>query len=308
MSPTSKKGSFMNVEIAQRLAAMRREGIQPGGAGRTARPVAAGGVEVESAESSPDTGNLIALAKLYGVSIDDLLRIDDDVADDVAFEEKRQGRHRRGAGAGGRHLRANEAAVRAAQVSAAAHLERRPNRHQASGAAPTAAPASARAAALPQRASCPSSLRNPRSRKRLYAPASPASPRVPTTPSRAARAAWSTFVSRALRARVPGRRLPAGVVASRLVRLPHHPVVLLDRPHHRKRPELSGELTPAEGPHHDETHDGVVRQNHAHHRAQLAHPGVHRIRRMLGHALRNAGRNGNGIGERGRGQRQEPQR
>ena len=29
-----------------------------------------------------------ALAKLYGVSIDDLLRIDDDVADDVAFEEK----------------------------------------------------------------------------------------------------------------------------------------------------------------------------------------------------------------------------
>ena len=25
MSPTSKKGSFMNVEIAQRLAAMRRE-------------------------------------------------------------------------------------------------------------------------------------------------------------------------------------------------------------------------------------------------------------------------------------------
>ena len=33
----------------------------------------------ERAEASPDTDNLICLAKLYGVSIDELLSTDDDV-------------------------------------------------------------------------------------------------------------------------------------------------------------------------------------------------------------------------------------
>ena len=89
MSPTSKKGSFMNVEIAQRLAAMRRE--QGYSQEELAERLGLSRQAVskwERAESSPDTGNLIALAKLYGVSLDDLLRIDDDVVDDVAFEEK----------------------------------------------------------------------------------------------------------------------------------------------------------------------------------------------------------------------------
>ena len=78
MSPTSKKGSFMNVEIAQRLAAMRRE--QGYSQEELAERLGLSRQAVskwERAESSPDTGNLIALAKLYGVSLDDLLRIND---------------------------------------------------------------------------------------------------------------------------------------------------------------------------------------------------------------------------------------
>lgn len=34
-----------------------------------------------------DTGNLIALADLYGVTLDELVRVDVDIADDVRFEE-----------------------------------------------------------------------------------------------------------------------------------------------------------------------------------------------------------------------------
>ena len=40
----------------------------------------------ERSESSPDTDNLIALAQLYGVSLDELLYVDDEMRDDVAFE------------------------------------------------------------------------------------------------------------------------------------------------------------------------------------------------------------------------------
>lgn len=71
MSPTSKKGSFMNVEIAQRLAAMRRE--QGYSQEELAERLGLSRQAVskwERAESSPDTGNLIALAKLYGVSLE----------------------------------------------------------------------------------------------------------------------------------------------------------------------------------------------------------------------------------------------
>lgn len=120
MSPTSKKGSFMNVEIAQRLAAMRRE--QGYSQEELAERLGLSRQAVskwERAESSPDTGNLIALAKLYGVSLDDLLRIDDDVVDDVAFEEKDKDATAE-AQAQEAAVRANEAAVRAAQAAVAA--------------------------------------------------------------------------------------------------------------------------------------------------------------------------------------------
>ena len=120
MSSTSKKGSFMNVEIAQRLAAMRRE--QGYSQEELAERLGLSRQAVskwERAESSPDTGNLIALAKLYGVSIDDLLCVDDDVVDDVMFEEKDKDATAE-TQAQEAAVRANEAAVRAAQAAVAA--------------------------------------------------------------------------------------------------------------------------------------------------------------------------------------------
>lgn len=78
----------MNVEIAQRLAAMRREKVYSqeelaNRLGLSRQAVS----KWERAESSPDTGNLIALADLYGVTLDELVRVDVDIADDVRFEE-----------------------------------------------------------------------------------------------------------------------------------------------------------------------------------------------------------------------------
>ena len=142
MSPTSKKGSFMNVEIAQRLAAMRRE--QGYSQEELAERLGLSRQAVskwERAESSPDTGNLIALAKLYGVSLDDLLRIDDDVVDDVAFEEKDKDATAE-AQAQEAAVRANEAAVRAAQAAVAAAQARATaeQAHQAPPAQPQPQP------------------------------------------------------------------------------------------------------------------------------------------------------------------------
>lgn len=77
----------MNVEVAQRLAKLRRskgysqeELAESLGLSRQAVS------KWERAESSPDTGNLIALAKLYGVTIDELLRVDADIEEDVKYE------------------------------------------------------------------------------------------------------------------------------------------------------------------------------------------------------------------------------
>lgn len=78
----------MNVEIAQRLVAMRREkGYSQeelaNKLGLSRQAVS----KWERAESSPDTGNLIALADLYDVTLDELIRVDVDISDDVRFEE-----------------------------------------------------------------------------------------------------------------------------------------------------------------------------------------------------------------------------
>ena len=77
----------MNVEIAQRLAELRREKgysqeelAEKLGLSRQAVS------KWERAESSPDTDNLIALARLYGVSLDELLAIEPIIEDDIAFE------------------------------------------------------------------------------------------------------------------------------------------------------------------------------------------------------------------------------
>jgi HTH-type transcriptional regulator/antitoxin HipB len=77
----------MNVEIAERLARRRREAgysqeslAEKLGVSRQAVS------KWERSESSPDTDNLIALAQLYSVSIDELLYVDETLRDDVAYE------------------------------------------------------------------------------------------------------------------------------------------------------------------------------------------------------------------------------
>ncbi len=77
----------MNVEIAQRLADMRRQkGYSQeelaSNLGLSRQAVS----KWERAESSPDTGNLVALAKLYDITLDELLSVEADIEDDVKFE------------------------------------------------------------------------------------------------------------------------------------------------------------------------------------------------------------------------------
>ena len=70
----------MNIEIANRLAKLRKEKgysqeelAEKLGLSRQAVS------KWDRAESSPDTDNLICLAKLYNVSLDELLRTEEDI-------------------------------------------------------------------------------------------------------------------------------------------------------------------------------------------------------------------------------------
>ena len=75
----------MNVQIAQRLAELRRaKGYSQESLARELGLSRQAVSKWERAESSPDTENLIALARLYGVSLDELLSVDADIADDIA--------------------------------------------------------------------------------------------------------------------------------------------------------------------------------------------------------------------------------
>ncbi|WP_080799223.1 helix-turn-helix transcriptional regulator [Arabiibacter massiliensis] len=77
----------MNVEIAERLAARRKQaGLSQEALAEQLGVSRQAVSKWERSESSPDTDNLIALAQLYGVSLDDLLYVDDAIKDDVAFE------------------------------------------------------------------------------------------------------------------------------------------------------------------------------------------------------------------------------
>ena len=77
----------MNVEIAQRLSARRKQsGLSQEALAEKLGVSRQAVSKWERSESSPDTDNLIALAQLYGVSLDELLYVDDEMRDDVAFE------------------------------------------------------------------------------------------------------------------------------------------------------------------------------------------------------------------------------
>lgn len=79
----------MNVEIAQRLAELRRErGFSQEGLAEQLGLSRQAVSKWERAESAPDMGNLIALADLYEVTLDELLRVSPEAADDVRFESQ----------------------------------------------------------------------------------------------------------------------------------------------------------------------------------------------------------------------------
>ncbi len=87
---TAKKNgrNRMNVEIAQHLASLRRQKGYSQEALAAELGLSRQAISKwERAESQPDTGNLIALADLYGVTLDELVRVEADIADDVRFED-----------------------------------------------------------------------------------------------------------------------------------------------------------------------------------------------------------------------------
>ncbi len=92
----------MNVEIAQRLAELRRErGFSQEGLAEQLGLSRQAVSKWERAESAPDMGNLIALADLYEVTLDELLRVSPEVADDVRFESQERADRGRCCGGGG---------------------------------------------------------------------------------------------------------------------------------------------------------------------------------------------------------------
>jgi transcriptional regulator with XRE-family HTH domain len=96
-----RKGTTMNVEIAQRLAELRRKsGLSQENLAERLGLSRQAISKWERAESSPDTDNLIALAKLYGISLDALLSTESILEDDIAFEARDRARETQGQGQG----------------------------------------------------------------------------------------------------------------------------------------------------------------------------------------------------------------
>lgn len=91
-----RERDLMNVEIAQRLAARRKQaGLSQEALAEQLGVSRQAVSKWERSESSPDTDNLIALAQLYGLSLDELLYVEDEMRDDVAFEAADRAANRR---------------------------------------------------------------------------------------------------------------------------------------------------------------------------------------------------------------------
>ena len=106
----------MNVETAQRLADLRRsKGFSQEGLARKLGLSRQAVSKWERAESSPDTENLISLAKLYGVSLDELLNPSEEIEDDIEFENEDRARQREAEAA--ERARTHEAAARATEAA-----------------------------------------------------------------------------------------------------------------------------------------------------------------------------------------------
>ena len=92
-----KRRLIMTIEIADRLVQLRKKhGLSQeelaDKLGLSRQAVS----KWERAEASPDTDNLICLAKLYGVSLDELLSTDDDVETIVKEQIKPEAKEERG--------------------------------------------------------------------------------------------------------------------------------------------------------------------------------------------------------------------
>ncbi len=106
----------MNVETAQRLAELRRsKGFSQEGLARKLGLSRQAVSKWERAESSPDTENLISLAKLYGVSLDELLNPSNEIEDDIEFENEDRARQREAEAV--ERARTHEAATRATEAA-----------------------------------------------------------------------------------------------------------------------------------------------------------------------------------------------
>lgn len=91
MKPYRKGNILMNLEIAKRLADLRKQnGLSQE---QLAEKIGVSRQAVskwERSEASPDTDNIILLARLYNVSLDELLRTDDDVPVSEAYEQENE--------------------------------------------------------------------------------------------------------------------------------------------------------------------------------------------------------------------------
>ncbi|MDE7187528.1 MAG: helix-turn-helix domain-containing protein [Lachnospiraceae bacterium] len=83
----------MNLEIANRLVALRKENQLSQEALAEKLGISRQAVSKwERAEASPDTDNLIALARLYHVSLDELLKIHEEEEDDGGYSDREETR------------------------------------------------------------------------------------------------------------------------------------------------------------------------------------------------------------------------
>ena len=220
----------MNVEVAQRLAAIRRE--QGYSQEELAERLGLSRQAVskwERAESSPDTGNLIALAKLYSVSLDDLPHRRGRGGRQWRSRERTRGRHRRG-------RRRRRAAVRIRQWG------RRPRGAGGSGLAGSRDNRAGAPGPPAQLIRSPSPCGDPTTAR----PRTPAACATRAATKRLRSASPQAYGAQSRRHAVPGRRsrtpcfacscvprgrLPLRVVASRLVRLPDHPACTIGSAH-----------------------------------------------------------------------------
>ena len=88
----AQMGAYMNIEIANRLVNLRKANNLSQEALAEKLGISRQAVSKwERAEASPDTDNLILLARLYGVSLDELLRTEDEIPMPEEEPEEKEG-------------------------------------------------------------------------------------------------------------------------------------------------------------------------------------------------------------------------